>query len=1196
MANPTSSWDKIPIFGWYMELDGTTPKVGQVKLTLGQRVNTQSSFHTTFPGGTVTATIGDAGRTDLVNRVRAAMSAVDQAAVVAAGGTWDAAAWGADWDAKLPAAFFTDFPASDDPDIIEGGYEVKVEEKLTSGDGKVYYIKPLLSYLDNPIPGINLGLIAVPPGSPTAPAPIYAKGLAGGVAPLDETGKVPLENLPDSLGGGVSSWTDLQDKPAVIAAGATEQEALDAIGAANAAATAAALATKAGAVPHFVGPAFMVIGATDAGAMATAKANGATHVLVQAPWDALQTTAGGAVDATSVIAQISAAKDAGLLVCFEAALQYPPDFVKTGAPKFKDQSGTEWDGDQGTGDQIRDWIWSATGRDYVEDYLSKLFTALPWENIERVRLGGGQKGELQFPGAGATAQWWSYSDPAQTGVGIASGMTPAPTASHVPSSGTTWTDDDEIFYAWYRQSMNNWMTWLIGEHRKFFAGAIWVLHPGAGLRPVSQTPTSTDQAANWRINASKGLDWDAQIAAYPDPDVWPYSTWVDSQHFWAAAWASDVNDGNAAPWYQLLRTAKKYARSGRLWGENTGGQTNADMDRVFQSGAIAYGYEGIAWLNHASLSSGTDDTYANFLARTSEVLPGALISGSTGGSGGNGTGGAVASVNGKTGDVTLTKANIGLGNVDNTADTAKPISTAQAQAIAAKYTKPGTGVPKTDLETAVQASLGKADSALQSVTKATVGLGNVDNTADAAKPVSTAQAAALATKADLDSGGKIPAAQLPSYVDDVLEFANSTAFPQTGESGKIYIALDTRYEWRWSGSTYVQLVSSPGSTDAVPEGSTNKYFTDARAVAANQATADAVAANTTALTTRLNFRGVYVDGTHYKINDAVISPGAGLWAALQEHDASGPAPTSENPYWTQLAGASNLALGTDATTAKPGSWEPAVADITDAGAQGQVAVKAVDVAGLRAAFKFYELPAGGDESDAASAGVPDKSWVLIPPVLAATFPTLVGYATTNVTASGTTAINITPDASCTTGMTVFLAYMAASSATPATPDGFELVNAKLTVGTRTVAIWKKTRASGDGAYTVNQTANGAQLNAFWLSGANPTLQVGAGALRADNATDTSCKAPSITTTAANVRVLVLSFEATVAGPTTVASVTGATPWFFAPEAASPQVHSLSVSTIDMPTAGATGDVTVQYDAASSSTANGYAIQIGVAAA
>jgi hypothetical protein len=80
--------------------------------------------------------------------------------------------------------------------------------------------------------------------------------------------------------------------------------------------------------------------------------------------------------------------------------------------------------------------------------------------------------------------------------------------------------------------------------------------------------------------------------------------------------------------------------------------------------------------------------------------------------------------------------------------------------------------------------------------------------------------------------GKVPASQLPSYVDDVLEYANFAALPGTGESGKIYVTLDNNKTFRWSGSSYIEISASPGSSDSVTEGSTNLYFTNARALAA----------------------------------------------------------------------------------------------------------------------------------------------------------------------------------------------------------------------------------------------------------------------------------------------------------------------------------------------------------------------------
>lgn len=67
-----------------------------------------------------------------------------------------------------------------------------------------------------------------------------------------------------------------------------------------------------------------------------------------------------------------------------------------------------------------------------------------------------------------------------------------------------------------------------------------------------------------------------------------------------------------------------------------------------------------------------------------------------------------------------------------------------------------------------------------------------------------ANASAMSGKADLVDG-KVPAAQLPSFVDDVLEYAAVSNFPATGEAGKIYVATGTNKSYRWSGSTYVEI-------------------------------------------------------------------------------------------------------------------------------------------------------------------------------------------------------------------------------------------------------------------------------------------------------------------------------------------------------------------------------------------------------
>lgn len=76
---------------------------------------------------------------------------------------------------------------------------------------------------------------------------------------------------------------------------------------------------------------------------------------------------------------------------------------------------------------------------------------------------------------------------------------------------------------------------------------------------------------------------------------------------------------------------------------------------------------------------------------------------------------------------------------------------------------------------------------------------SIDTKADA-----TAVSQALGTKADL-IGGIIPANQLPSFVDDVLEYNSLASFPLVGEASKIYIAIDTNKIYRWSSTQYVEI-------------------------------------------------------------------------------------------------------------------------------------------------------------------------------------------------------------------------------------------------------------------------------------------------------------------------------------------------------------------------------------------------------
>lgn len=122
------------------------------------------------------------------------------------------------------------------------------------------------------------------------------------------------------------------------------------------------------------------------------------------------------------------------------------------------------------------------------------------------------------------------------------------------------------------------------------------------------------------------------------------------------------------------------------------------------------------------------------------------------------------------------------------------------------------------------------------ITPTNIGLGNVTNHAQV-KRTEMGVANGVAT---LGADGKVPSGQLPSYVDDVLEYDKKSAFPATGETGKIYVTKDTNLTYRWSGTSYVEISSSL----ALGETSSTAYAGDKGKALAARVTAVEGKANT----------------------------------------------------------------------------------------------------------------------------------------------------------------------------------------------------------------------------------------------------------------------------------------------------------------------------------------------------------------
>ena len=142
----------------------------------------------------------------------------------------------------------------------------------------------------------------------------------------------------------------------------------------------------------------------------------------------------------------------------------------------------------------------------------------------------------------------------------------------------------------------------------------------------------------------------------------------------------------------------------------------------------------------------------------------------------------------RTGEINISPANIGLGNVDNTSDANKPISAATQTALDGKQ----------NVLTFDNSPTENSDNPVKS--------GGVYSAL--AGKISTSAKGANGGVAELDANGKVPSSQLPSYVDDVLSYNSASAFPATGEDGKIYIAKDTNLSYRWAGSDYAVISPS----------------------------------------------------------------------------------------------------------------------------------------------------------------------------------------------------------------------------------------------------------------------------------------------------------------------------------------------------------------------------------------------------
>lgn len=181
--------------------------------------------------------------------------------------------------------------------------------------------------------------------------------------------------------------------------------------------------------------------------------------------------------------------------------------------------------------------------------------------------------------------------------------------------------------------------------------------------------------------------------------------------------------------------------------------------------------------------------------------------------------------------------------------------------------------------------------------------------------------------AELDSTGKVPAAQLPSYVDDVLEYSTKAQFPQTGETGKIYVAKDTNLTYRWTGTQYLEISQSLalGETPSTAyPGDKGKANRDALNSMPTKLTSYLTPTTSTGELVKINYKYVAKDGLNYgPLQDdnidipSATTTNAGAMSAIDKgrlddlYDEFG---SIENPGDKLDSLPNNLVTGIDATS------------------------------------------------------------------------------------------------------------------------------------------------------------------------------------------------------------------------------------------------------------------------------------------
>ena len=262
---------------------------------------------------------------------------------------------------------------------------------------------------------------------------------------------------------------------------------------------------------------------------AAERAAGVDAATIELAWDRYQPAPGlfDAAYAADFRRRIESCRAAGLEVILGLGLQYPPAWVLALPDgRFLDQyRNPSVQGEPNL-------VFSQPVRAAAQDYLRRLSVDLGLHEVLAVRVGTSRTGELGYPGPidgndEGAHDFWGYDNAAQSGIGLAAGMTMTPMPGWVPGE-RTWrghpvtTEQTTSWFRWYSDSLIGTLSWQVGQLRELgYLGEFHLPVPGRGALPsdlASALSSHLDGRHDPDGSLERGLDYPTQFRLIAEMD------------------------------------------------------------------------------------------------------------------------------------------------------------------------------------------------------------------------------------------------------------------------------------------------------------------------------------------------------------------------------------------------------------------------------------------------------------------------------------------------------------------------------------------------------------------------------------------------------------------------------------------------------------------------------------------------------